>query len=79
MLKANKYDILYLLEVNTEKIAYMCVFSTNYRAKYHRNFDNKIVADVAKLQSLKHMHEETGQINFWECLLPFGPECLSSQ
>jgi hypothetical protein len=51
-LKANKHDILHLLEVNTEKITYMCVSLTNYRAKSHRNFDNKIFADVAKFQYL---------------------------
>lgn len=71
LLKANKHDILYLLEVNTEKITHMCVSSTNHRAKFYRNFDNKSFADVAKFQYLvtrlthfKRMHEEIEQSKF---------------
>jgi hypothetical protein len=52
LLKANKHDTLYLLEVNTVKIAYMCVSSTDNRAKSYRNFDNKMFADVVKFQYL---------------------------
>ena len=43
---------MYLLEEDIEKMTYMRVSATGYRAQSHRNFDNKIFADVAKFQYL---------------------------